>query len=84
MNGQRARPLMRGVAALALTMEFSQDGRTIGHATPELPAPDEQGRIAYVASFPTSGFAPGTYELKAIARQGESEDESRTTFTVVP
>lgn len=67
-----------------LTVEFTQDGRTIGRATPELPAPDEQGRIAYVASFPSSGFAPGTYELKAIARQGRSQDETRTSFTVVP
>jgi VWFA-related protein len=68
----------------SLTMEFAQDGRTIGRATPELPAPDEQGRIAYVASFPTSGFAPGTYQLKAIARQDTFEDASRTSFTVVP
>ena len=68
----------------SLTVEFTRDGRTIGRATPELPAPDEQGRIAYVASFPSSGFEPGTYEMKAIARQGSSQDESRTSFTVVP
>ena len=50
-------------ASPSLTVEFTQGGRTIGRATAELPAPDDQGRIAYVASFPTSGFEPGTSGL---------------------
>ena len=48
-----------------------------------LDKPDEHGRITCVATFPADGFAPGTYELRAIARQGASQDESRTTFTIV-
>ena len=71
-------------ASPSLTVEFTQGGRTIGRGTPELPAPDDQGRIAYVASFPTSGFEPGTYEIKTIARQGDSQAASQTSFTVVP
>jgi len=70
--------------APALTIEFAQGAKVIGHSSPALEAPDAQGRIAYVATFPTEGFAPGTYELRAIARQGASQDETRTTFTVVP
>ncbi len=67
-----------------LVFEFVQGTTVIGRSTPELPAPDDRGRIVYVATFPTDAFAPGSYELRAIARQGGSQDETRTTFTVVP
>jgi VWFA-related protein len=68
----------------ALTIEFAQGSTVVGRATPELDAPDAQGRITCVATFPSDGFTPGTYELRAIARQGASQDESRTTFTITP
>jgi VWFA-related protein len=66
-----------------LTIEFAQGSTIVGRATPALDAPDADGRIACVATFPAEGFAPGTYELRAIARQGASQDETRTTFTIV-
>lgn len=67
-----------------LVFEFVQGTTVIGRSAPELPAPDDRGRIVYVATFPTEAFAAGSYELRAIARQGGSQDETRTTFTVVP
>jgi VWFA-related protein len=66
-----------------LTIEFAQGSSIVGRATPALDAPDGDGRITCVATFPAEGFAPGTYELRAIARQGASQDETRTTFTIV-
>ncbi len=66
-----------------LTIEFAQGATIVGRSTPALDAPDAAGRITCVATFPAEGFAPGTYELRAIARQGASQDESRTTFTIV-
>jgi VWFA-related protein len=69
--------------APSLTIEFAQGSTIVGRATPALDAPDADGRITCVATFPAEGFAPGTYELRAIARQGASQDESRTTFTIV-
>jgi hypothetical protein len=66
-----------------LTIEFAQGSNVIGRSSPTLDKPDDQGRITCVATFPAEGFAPGTYELRAIARQGASQDETRTTFTVV-
>lgn len=68
----------------SLTIEFAQGSTVIGRSTPPLDAADAQGRITCVATFPAEGFAPGTYELRAIARQGGSQDESRTTFTITP
>jgi VWFA-related protein len=66
-----------------LTIEFAQGSSVIGRSSPALDQPDEHGRITCVATFPAEGFAPGTYELRAIARQGASQDETRTTFIVV-
>ena len=67
----------------SLTIEFAQGPTIIGRFTPTLDQPDADGRISCVATFPVDGFAPGTYELRAIARQGGSQDETRTTFTIV-
>jgi VWFA-related protein len=67
----------------SLTIEFAQGSTVIGRSTPALDKPDEHGRITCVATFPAEGFAPGRYELRAIARQGGSQDETRTTFTIV-
>ena len=66
-----------------LTIEFAQGSTIIGRSSPALDKPDEHGRITCVATFPADGFAPGTYELRAIARQGASQDETRTTFIIV-
>jgi VWFA-related protein len=66
-----------------LTIEFAQGSTIIGRSTPALDAPDADGRITCVATFPAEGFAPGSYELRAIARQGASQDETRTMFTIV-
>jgi VWFA-related protein len=70
--------------APSLTIEFAQGSAVVGRSSPALDAPDGKGRITCVATFPADGFAPGTYELRAIARQGASQDETRTTFTIVP
>jgi hypothetical protein len=67
----------------SLTIEFAQGATIVGRSSPALDAPDADGRITCVATFPAEGFAPGVYELRAIARQGASQDETRTTFTVV-
>lgn len=68
----------------ALTFDLVQNGKVFGRAGAELPAADEHGRVSYVATFPADLFAPGAFELRAVARQGDSEDSATTTFTVVP
>ena len=42
-----------------LTLEISQDGQVVGRATPDLPAPDASGRVAYLGQFRADRFAPG-------------------------
>ena len=68
----------------SVTFEFKRDGALIGRSTAELPPPDDTGRIKYVATFPTDTFAPGNYQLRAVATQGTTSAESRTLFTLIP
>ena len=70
--------------APALAFEFLRDGKVIGKSVAELPPPDKDGRIKYVASFPTSIFEPGTYGVRAVARLGARTEASETSFTIVP
>jgi len=68
----------------SLAFEFMRDGRPIGRSAAELPAADEDGRIKYVASFPTTIFQPGTYTLRAVATLDGRTDASDVPFTIVP
>ena len=67
-----------------LAFEFVRDGTVMGRSVAELPAPDQDGRIKYVASFPTSILEPGTYTLRAVAQLDTRRDVSETSFTIVP
>ncbi len=67
-----------------LSLEFFREGQLIARAAPGLPSPDDEGRIAYVASFPTDSFAPGQYEVRAVIRQGSTAAEENALFTVGP
>jgi VWFA-related protein len=68
----------------SLTFEFSRDGAVIGRSAAALPKPDDEGRIKYVASFPTDVFAPGRYDLRAIATQGSRSVSSTAHFVLIP
>jgi hypothetical protein len=65
-----AYPDAKNDAPLSLTMEFSRDGKVRRVAPVELPKPDAQGRVQYVASAPIAQFDPGNYAVRFIVRQG--------------
>ena len=68
----------------SVTFEFMRDGAVIGRSAAELPEPDDTGRIKYVASFPTETFAPGNYELRAVATQGATSARLANAFRADP
>jgi VWFA-related protein len=70
--------------APTMTLEFSRDGKTVGRATPDLPAADKDGLIRYVGTFPLSSFPPGRYGVAIGIAQGRGRAEERAAFTVVP
>jgi VWFA-related protein len=65
-----------------LTLDFVKDGKT-KRVTPELPSPDAQGRIAFMAPVPMSVLAPGVWELRAKVTQGAGSAQASTTFSIV-
>src|SRR5262249_56610964 len=67
-----------------MTLEFARDGKAVGRAQPELPAPEADGRIRYVGTFPIASFPPGHYEVKVSLAQQDGSCEERAPFTIVP
>ncbi len=67
-----------------LSLEFFRDGELVARAAPELPAPDENGRISYVASSSAENFKPGQYEVRTIVQQGASAAQEHAFFTINP
>lgn len=65
-----------------LIFELSKDGAPLGTVGAELPPPNEQGVIPYIASFPLEAFPPGQYELRAIVKQGAGAAEEKAVFNV--
>jgi VWFA-related protein len=65
-----------------LFMDFLQDGKLVGRGTPALPAPNERGRIPYVATSPIDGFKPGLYELRVTVKQAAALAQEHMLFTV--
>jgi VWFA-related protein len=66
-----------------LTLEITQQGQLVGRATPALPEPDASGRVTYLGQFPSDRFAPGRYMIRAVARQGDLESNTATSFRVI-
>jgi VWFA-related protein len=65
-----------------LTLEFSLDGVTVARSTPQLPEPDAEGQISYVATLPASDLAPGRYQVKALLQQGGLQAAENAFFTI--
>jgi hypothetical protein len=47
-----------------------------------LPAADAQGKIPYVMTIQAVAIPPGSYEVRATARQGDTVSESRITVRI--
>jgi len=65
-------------------IEFLQDGKSLTKVPMQLPPADAQGRIPYVMTIPAAGIPPGSYEVRATARQGDSTAMAKTTVQIVP
>jgi VWFA-related protein len=63
-----------------LTLALLREGTLVARSSPDLPSPDGKGRIAYIATIPSTGLAAGRYEVRAILRQGTLLTEETTFF----
>lgn len=73
-------PSIAGKAAAEI--EFLQGGKTLTKVPMQLPDPDPQGRIPYVMTIPVASIPPGSYEVHAIARQGDSVARTAATIRI--
>jgi VWFA-related protein len=62
-----------GQAATEAALELMQNGASVAHLPLSLGAPDAQGRIQHVARLPLAQLAPGTYDLRAVVKQGSEQ-----------
>jgi VWFA-related protein len=67
-----------------VSLEFWRDGKPLGKAEPELPAPEADGKIRYVGTFPIERFTPGSYEVRVALSGAAGRSEERAPFTLVP
>ncbi len=63
-----------------LTLALLREGTLVARSSPDLPAPDDKGRIAYIATIASTGLSAGRYEVRAILRQGALVSEETTFF----
>jgi VWFA-related protein len=59
--------------ALESRLELLQNGKPVAQVPMPLRARDARGRIQAVGRLPLESLAPGTYELRAIVRQGSDQ-----------
>jgi len=67
-----AYPAKNGPAAES-TIEVMLNGKLVAQVPLPLPAADASGRIQQVGRLPLDQIAPGTYQLRAIVKQGASQ-----------
>ena len=65
-----------------LTIEFLKDGQAIGHSSPDVGVPGEDGRIQYVGTIPTATLKPGEYTAVFQLQQGPEVAQEAGFFVV--
>jgi hypothetical protein len=70
---------VQGGPAPESSIELLQDGKLIAQLPMSLPPADASGRIQQTGRLPLGQLAPGTYDLRAVVKQG-SEQVFRSTM----
>jgi VWFA-related protein len=63
-------------------IEFLQNGKSLTKVPMQLPDADAQGRIPYVMTVPAAAIPPGVYQVRAAARQGDTESVTQTDVKI--
>lgn len=70
-------------ATVQAKVEFLQQGQVLAQAPGTLPAPDERGRIQFLATFPVAPFPAGRYEVRVMVTDGTHRASEHASFTIV-
>jgi hypothetical protein len=69
-------------APVELQLKVEHAGETVAAVSPKLPAPEPDGRIAWIGSLPAEKLPPGDYEVVATVQQGDAVAEERASFAI--
>jgi VWFA-related protein len=69
-------------APVEFQLKVEHEGKTVAAVSPKLPAPEPDGRIAWIGSLPAEKLPTGAYEIVATVRQGEAVAEERASFAI--
>jgi VWFA-related protein len=72
-----------GGAALESVLELLQDGKALAQVPITLAPADASGRIQQVGRLPVDQLQPGTYELRAVVKQGDAQVFRSTLLRIV-
>jgi VWFA-related protein len=87
--GTREVPLLLPVfapagAAPELRVELRRGSEGLKTLAPKMPAPDAEGRLAWIGGISVGSLPPGRYEVVATVRSCADTAESRTSFEIRP
>jgi VWFA-related protein len=71
-----------GLPAPQAFLELIQNGKPLAQVPLPLDPPDVSGRIQQVGRLPLDALAPGTYELRAIVKQGSEQVVRAATLRI--
>ncbi|MEP6916939.1 MAG: hypothetical protein ABJC89_14900, partial [Acidobacteriota bacterium] len=74
---------VRGGPAAEANVELLQDGKLVVRIPIPLAPADSAGRIKQVGRLPLDPLVPGTYELRAVVKQGTQQVSSFTILRIV-
>ncbi len=63
-------------------IEILLAGKVLTKVPLPLPDADSKGRIPYVMTIPASAIPPGTYEIRATAKQGDTSAQAKTQVKI--
>jgi VWFA-related protein len=64
------------------TIELLQNGKLVAQVPMPVPDADGAGRVQQVGRLPLEQLVPGTYELRAVVRQGSTQVSRSTLITI--
>jgi VWFA-related protein len=63
-------------------IEFLQNGKSLQKVPMPLPDADKNGRIPFVMTIPAAAIPAGEYEVRAVAKQGDSSSQAQTRVKI--
>jgi VWFA-related protein len=73
----------KGGSGPDVVIELVQNGKPVVQLPMPVPPADANGRIQQLGGLPIDQLAPGTYELRAIAKQGDQQVARSTLLRIV-